>query len=922
VPEWRRELDQRLAALALDPARAAEIVEELSQYLTDRHAELLAGGASAEEAERQVLAELREGALVRNLAGLRQASYAAPPTLGAPRRRLLADLAQDLRYGWRTLRRAPGYTAAAVVTLALGVGANSAIFSLVNATLLQRMPVRDPHELVFVQPGSPGSAFSYPEYADLRDHQRSLEALVAWGGISASLNRDGQTDLVSGLIVTGHFFPLLGVRPAVGRLLGPGDDVAPGEHPVAVISHGLWQRRFGARADIAGHEALLNGQRFTIVGVTAPEFTRGPTPWGGRDLFVPMMMQAVMRPPRAGYSGDMDPDLLRKRTNRWLFLMGRLKPDTSAVQAQAALSPLFASLTEAAQRPGRPRPILVVPAASGGPVRAQMLPAATLLFSVVGAVLLLACANVANLSLSRAAARGREIAIRLAIGASGGRLVRQLLTESVLVALGGGVLGLALAFWAVAALRASPPPGVPPMAIDLAIDVRVLAFTLAVSVLAGVLFGLAPALGAARTSLVPALKDGQAGADPRWRRVDLRSALVVAQVALSLSLLVAAGLFLRSLQRTQAVQPGFDAERLLSAPLQVNLLRYTRDQGRAFYRRVIEDVQALPGVQAASLARVAVLAGNGRISSVHIEGRAGADDQYRSEGGGVTAAGTDSVNLNVVDPGYFDTLGIALLAGRGFGAEDSENSPAVAVVNESFERIHFPEGSDRDVLQHRVSFGGPQGPWVEVVGLVRDSKYATLTEPDAPIAYLPLAQNHETGMVLYVRAAGDPAALVTAVRRTVQSLEPNLPLPEVRPLLDSIGSSLYAARMGALLLGIFGGLALVLSAVGVYGVMAFAVARRTREIGVRMALGAHRREVLGLILGDGMRLVLAGTVLGLAAALAGARSLQGFLFGISSLDALTFALVPVLLATVALLACLVPARRAAKVDPLVALRSE
>jgi predicted permease len=921
MPEWKRELDQRLAGLRLDPARAAEIAEELSQHLTERHAELLAEGASPEDAERQVLSELREHALVANLGRLRQASPPPPVTLGVPRRRFLADLAQDVRYGLRTLRRAPGYTAAAVLTLALGVGANSAIFSLVNATVLRPLPVRDPERLVWVRTENAGIAFSYPEYADLRDHQTAFDGLMAWGGITASLNRDGQADLVGGVIVTGNYFQVLGVRPALGRLLAPSDDQAPGAHPVAVISHGLWQRRFGGRPDVVGHDVLLNGHRFTVVGVTSAGFMGVQRP-ASHDLFVPMMMQAVIRPPRAGYSGEMDPDLLRRRTGRWLFVVGRLKPEMTAAQAQGALAPLGTSLAQAAQRRD-PLRFVVLPAAGGDPaLRAQLVSVAALLLSVVGAVLLLACANVANLSLSRAAARGREIAIRLAIGASRGRLVRQLLTESVLVALAGGGLGLVLAYGTVAALRAAPPPrGLLPLTMDFAIDVRVLVFTLAVSILAGVLFGLAPAFGAARTALVPALKDGKAAADPRWRRIDLRSALVVGEMALSLLLLIAAGLFLRSLHRTQAIHPGFDAERLVLAPLQVDLLRYTRDQGREFYRRVIEDVRALPGVESAGVARVAVLAGGGRSTSLHIEGRGGPADRFRCDGCG-PATGTDGVNANVVDPGYFETMGIRRVAGRGFGVEDGAAAPPVAIVSETFERIHFPEGSDRDVLRRRISLGGPNGPWLEVVGIVRDSKYRALTEPPTPTVYLPLTQNHETGVFLYARAAGDPASLVSAVRSTVRSLEPNLPLPDVRPVMDMIGGSLYAARMGTLLLAVFGGLALVLSAIGVYGVMAFSVARRTREIGVRMALGAHRSAVLRLVLADGMRLVLAGTVLGLAGALAAGRSLQSFLYGVSGVDAVTFACVPVILGAVALVACLVPARRAAKVDPLVALRSE
>ncbi|HVR70235.1 MAG TPA: ABC transporter permease [Vicinamibacteria bacterium] len=920
MPEWKRELDERLAALDLDPARAVEIVEELSQHLAERHAELLAGGASPEEADRRTRAELREHALVANLARLKQAAATPAVALGAPRRRLLADLVQDVRYGLRTLRRAPGYAAAAAVTLALGVGANSAIFSLVDATVLRRLPVPEPERLVFVRTENAGTTFSYPEYADLRDHQAPFDGLMAWGGITASLGSDGGTDLVQGVIVTGNYFEVLGARPARGRLLSPADDRVPGAHPVAVISHGLWRRRFGARPDIVGHEVLLNGHRFTVVGVTPAAFT-GAQLAVPRDLFVPMMMQPVMRPPRAGYSGEQDPDLLRRRTGRWLFLMGRLRPGVSAAEAQAALAPLGPSLAEAARRTDGPVRFLVWPAAGGDPdQRAQLVSVATLLLCVVGAVLLLACANVANLALSRGAARGREIAVRLALGASRGRLVRQLLTESVLLALAGGALGLLLAYGIVAALRASPPPGV--TAPQFGIDARVLWFTLSVSVLAGVLFGLAPALGAARAALVPALKDGKAAADPRWRRFDLRGALVVGQVGLSLVLLVAAGLLVRSLGRTQAIDPGFDVERLVAAPLPIDLLRYTRERGVQFYRRLVEDVAALPGVQGAGLARMAVLAGGARVTSLHVEGRAAREGSERGEGLGAPATGRDSVNVNVVDAGYFDTLGIRLRAGRLFGAEDAAASPPVAVVNETFERLHFPEGTERDALHRRISLSGPQGPWAEVVGIVSDSKYRALTEPFVPTAYVPLAQNHESGVVLYVRTSGHPPALVPAVRRAIHALEPNLPVPDVRPLTDTIGHSLYPARMGAVLIGAFGGLALLLSAVGVYGVMAFSVARRTREIGVRMALGAHRRDVLRLVVAEGMRLVAVGAALGLAGALAGARGLEGFLYGVSSRDALTFAAVPAVLAAVALCACLVPARRAARVDPLVALRSE
>lgn len=919
MPEWKEELGERLAGLDFEPSRASELVEELSQHLADRRAELIAQGTTPEDADRQVLSELRAQDLLINLSRLRLASQAPPPVLGAPRRRVLADLAQDLGYALRTLRRTPGYTAAAILTLALGVGANSAIFTLVNATLLQELPVPEPDRLYFLR-AEESVVLSYPEYVDLRDHQTPFEGLAAWGGTSISLSATQGTDLVSGAIVTSNYFDVLGVRAALGRLLGPQDGRTPGAHPVVVLSHGLWQRRFGGRLDVVGQELLLNGHPFTVVGVTPPEFSSAELAIR-RDVFVPMMMQAVIRPPRAGYSGEMDPDLLGRRGARWLFLVGRLATGWTSEQAREALVPLGESLATTAGHEEDYR-FALMPAGTGNPGRrAQVIPVAALLSAVVGLVLLIACANVANLTLSRAAARTREIAVRLAIGASGGRLVRQLLTEGLVVALAGGGLGLVLCVLTVDSLRAALPSGGLPM-VEARIDLRVLLFTLAVAVSAGALFSLAPALRAARVPLVPALKEGEAARGGRRRILDLRSGLAVAQVALSLLLLLAAGLFLRSLHQTQSVPTGFDAERLVAAPLRVELLRYSREQGARFYRRVIEATEALPGVERAGLARVAILTGRGRVSSLSVEGRGGADDAFNVEGGGLNAAGLDSVNVNVVDSGYFSTLGIALRGGRVFGLEDAAEAPRVAVVNEAFVRLHYPGGGVGSALRQRISLAGPDGPWAEVVGVVSDTRYRALVEPPAPIAYLPLSQNHESGVILYVRTTGDPGALVPAVRRAVQSLEPNLPLPLLQPVTETVARSIMAPRMGALLLGGFAVLALVLSTIGVYGVMAFAVSRRTREIGVRMALGSERNAVLWLVMRDGMRLVGAGTLLGLIAALAGARTLERFLYGIGGLDSLTFAVVPILLAAVAGLACLVAARRAAWVDPLVALRTE
>ena len=622
---------------------------------------------------------------------------------------LIEDSLQDLRYAARMLRRSPGFTVVAVLSLALGIGANTAIFSLVNATLLQRLPVADPARLVYVNNGGATAApcSRIRHTASCATPTRCSRRSPAFGGIIASLNADGATDLVDGAIVSGNFFDVLGVPAARGRALAPQDDVTPGAHPVAVISDGLWHRRFGGRADIVGHEILLNGHRFTVVGVT-PRGFGGAQLGVDRDFFVPMMMQAIMRPPRAGYTGEMNPDLLTVGETSGCSASRRVRPGISHAQMDASLSAQAAAFLRAARPDAPPRPIVVTPVDDGPPgQRAQMLPVATLLMSVVGAVLLIACANVANLLLARAAARQREIAIRLAIGAGRGRMIRQMLTESLLLALMGGAAGVLLAWAIVRAWTMSPPPaGALPVALDFTIDLRVLLFALALSVVTGVVFGLAPALRASRPALTPALKDDVYLPEERGRWLTLRRALVVAEVALSLLLLVAAGLFVQSLRRATAVDPGFAAGKLLVAPLNVNLLRYTWPQSRDFYQRAIDRVSAIPGVESASVARIAVLTGFGSMRSLHVEGRETRDGAIYAEASGLSAAGRrDAVSSNVVSTGYFQTMGIPVTRGRDFGAQDAETAPLAVVVTESLAHAYFP---NEEPIGRRISVSGPR----------------------------------------------------------------------------------------------------------------------------------------------------------------------------------------------------------------------
>ena len=713
-----------------------DMQDEVDQYLRESIAAKRRAGMSYEAAERAARVELGS------------ASAATEPARSWGWDASLEAFLSDVRYAARTLGKAPGFTIAAAASLALGIGANTAIFSMVNAMLIRPLPVERPSELVTIASPSGSGVFSYPAFDDVRRGQRCCTRLAAFGGITVSLSEGESTDLVSGNIVTGNFFEVLGVRAHRGRLLASSDDVTPGAHPVVVISAALWKRRFAERPDIVGLDVRLNGQPFRVVGVAPPEFG-GIQPGVVRDIYVPMMMQAWMRPPRAGYSGEMNPDLLTVRTNSWLFVVGRLNPGVTVEQATAQLDGVVRGMTDWTD-PANPKPpaVTVTKLEEGPPgQRAQMLSVARLLMAVVFTVLVVACANVANLLLARATARRKEIAVRLSIGATRGRLVRQLLTESVLLATLGGALGLALAWLAIRAMRMAPPPqGALPVVLDFAVDAPVLVFTLGVSVLTGVLFGLVPALKASHPELVPALKDGiSQSASLRVRRLTSRSALIVGQVALSLVLLISAGLFIRSVHRVRSITPGFDADRVLTVPLNIQLLRYTREQGKAFYRDVVRHVAALPGVEAVSLARYVPFGAGSSVSSLNIEGQAGPQNSFGSEGGGFAGSDPTTVSNSLVGLDYFRTMGIALLRGRDFSTADADSAPPVAIVNAQFARLHFP---GKDAVGRRVSLRGPDGPWITIVGVVADAKYATLDEKPARMLYRVIAQNHVNGMTL------------------------------------------------------------------------------------------------------------------------------------------------------------------------------
>jgi predicted permease len=813
---------------------------------------------------------------------------------------------QDIKYGLRMLVRSPAFTAVAALSLALGIGANTAIFSLVNAVLLRPIPVEEPNRLASVfttDQRNPGNLpLSHLNFKDLRDQNQVFDGMAGFTFAQVNWSTGNESEQLLAQVVSGNYFSVLGVQPAQGRAFIPDEDARP--TPVAVVSHGFWEQSLGSDPAVVGRTISINRTPFTVVGVAPRGFT-GTFLGANPAMWVPMSMHDVVQP---------NFDWYEQRRGLFIFAFGRLKPGVTNDQARANLQTVFGQLEQAFPDDNKGRsagsvPLLDARLNPNGQGGNQVVQISTILMVVVGIVLLIACANIANLMLARASKRRREIAIRLALGAARLRLIRQLITESVLLSMVGGALGLLLAYWLLDFLAAADLQLPLPIDDTLAIDGRVLAFTGLLAVATGVLFGLAPAIQASKPDVVPVLKNETVpgGATRGWTRFfTLRQALVVSQVALSLISLIAAGLFLRSLRDAQAVDPGFETRGVLVMNFNLGREGYTPDRGQLFFDQVTEQVSGLPGVVHASIAQNPPLAG-GFLRSV------------MPEGADTTTQDRILVQVNSVSPGYLETLEIPLVRGRDLAATDTAGAPLVVVVNETMAQRFWPGA---DALGKRFRFFGDDA-FTTIVGIARDATYNAIAEDPTPFIYQPIKQNYTPQASLHVRAAGPAASLAGPVRGRIQEVDPTLSVFNIRTLEDQVADSLAPLRINVIVLATFGTLALLLAAIGLYGVASYSVSQRTREIGVRMALGAQPSSVLGLVLRHGLVLVAVGLVVGIGAALVLASAIpQDLLPNVSARDPWTFALTSVILAFVALAASYIPARRATRIDPLIALKAD
>ncbi len=826
-------------------------------------------------------------------------------------------ISRDIRHAIRSLRKTPGFLIVVILTLGLGIGANTAIFSLMDQVLLRPLPVHDPAALVLLD--GPGAfrgrtlnamTFSYPMYKDFRDRNDVFTGVLARVPLAMTAVWRGASERANGELVSGNYFEVLAVRPALGRLFNAADDQTPGGHPIAVIGYGYWQRRFGGDPAILNQTITINGHPLTIVGVSARGFT-GIQVGQAADIMVPLMMKAQMTPTW----NDLD-----NRRSRWLTVMARLKPGVSRKQAEAAMNVVYRQIneqeitdvpdvSESFRQRFVSKHLDVLPGQKGlSDLRREFSTPLIVLMSMVGVVLLIACANVANLLLARTTSRQKEISLRLALGASRLRIVRQQLVESALLASAGTIVGVLLAWWTGSLLLASLPGDPAARNLSSDPDLRVTMFALAVGVLTALVFGIVPALQATRATVTSALKDDSGSVAGGGRQARLRRLLVVAQVALSMLLLAGAGLFARSLYNLKALDPGFRVDNVLAFSIDPSLSAYEGDRLTALYRRMQDELLALPGVRDVSMSETGALTGSQWSMTVRVDG-------YQAKEG-------EDMNPSVdgVGPRYFATMGIPLVAGREFTDRDVKDAPKVAVINETMAKYFF---NGTNPIGRRFGFGRGTATDIEIVGVARDVRSLELRDVPPRFVYLPYAQDESvTQLTYYVRAAQDSGSTATAIRQAVQRLDPNLPIFDMKTMEVQVDESLFVERMVAVLSVAFGALATLLAAIGLYGVMSYAVTRRTREIGIRMALGAERGTVMWLVLKDVAIMTAAGITGGLAVALWLTRQVQSQLFGLAPNDPATLAAASVLLALVAIAAGYVPARRATTIDPLVSLRSE